>query len=54
MNSSPVEFIVEFDRPKRLLIFVNPHGGKKQAKKIFRNKVKPLFQLANIEMEVIG
>ena len=45
---------IEFNRPKKLLIFVNPYGGKRQAPKIFRNKVRPLFELARIEMEVIG
>lgn len=45
---------VELGRPKKLLIFVNPYGGRKQAPKIFRNKVKPLLELAKISMEVIG
>ncbi|XP_028398134.1 ceramide kinase-like [Dendronephthya gigantea] len=47
------DILTDFKRPKKLLIFVNPYGGKKQAPKIFRNKVEPLFHLAKIDMEVV-
>ena len=40
-------------RPKHLLVFVNPYGGKKKAPKVFE-KVRPLFDLANITLDVIG
>ncbi|GFN84603.1 hypothetical protein PoB_001110900 [Plakobranchus ocellatus] len=43
----------EWQRPKRLLVFVNPYGGKKKARKIFNDKVRPLFELAGIYSEVI-
>lgn len=42
------------ERPKRLLIFINPVGGKKLAGKIYKEKVQPLFDLANIKTEIIG
>ena len=47
-------FILGFKRPKRLLIFINPVGGRKQANKIFKEKVNPLFSLAGIKQDVIG
>ncbi|KAL1195140.1 Sphingosine kinase 1 [Cardamine amara subsp. amara] len=39
-------------RPKKLLVFVNPFGGNKTARKIFIEEVKPLFEDANIQLEV--
>ncbi|KAM4696069.1 ceramide kinase-like [Rhinophrynus dorsalis] len=40
-------------RPKRLLVFINPFGGRGKASKIYSTKVCPLFQLAGIETDVI-
>ncbi|XP_018481923.1 sphingosine kinase 1-like isoform X1 [Raphanus sativus] len=39
-------------RPKRLLVFVNPFGGKKTARKIFLEEVKPLFDDAHVQLDV--
>ena len=39
------------DRPKKLLVFVNPYGGKGEGKSIFYNKVAPLLQLAGVKFE---
>uniref|UniRef100_A0A1J3GG48 sphingosine kinase n=2 Tax=Noccaea caerulescens TaxID=107243 RepID=A0A1J3GG48_NOCCA len=39
-------------RPKKLFVFVNPFGGKKSATKIFVEKVKPLFEDADIQLEI--
>uniref|UniRef100_A0A1J3CQL3 sphingosine kinase n=1 Tax=Noccaea caerulescens TaxID=107243 RepID=A0A1J3CQL3_NOCCA len=39
-------------RPKKLFVFVNPFGGKKSARKIFLEKVKPLFEDADIQLEI--
>ena len=47
-------FIFIIGRPKRLLIFVNPFGGKKSATKIFLHDVKPYLEDANIQITVIG
>ena len=44
----------EWNRPKRLLVFVNPFGGKRRGPKIFNEKVRPLFELAGIYSEVIS
>ena len=38
----------ESGRPKRLLILVNPYGGKRLAPTMFRNEVKPLLDAAGI------
>lgn len=35
-------------RPKNLLIFVNPFGGRRTAVRIFERRVKPLLELAEI------
>lgn len=40
-------------RPKRLLLFVNPYGGKKRAFRIYDKIVKPIFQLAGIDATTI-
>ncbi|XP_024148588.1 ceramide kinase family protein isoform X1 [Oryzias melastigma] len=40
-------------RPHRLLVFINPFGGKKQARQIFHSLVAPLFELAGISSHVI-
>ncbi|CAH0392523.1 unnamed protein product [Bemisia tabaci] len=39
-------------RPKRLMMFVNPYGGKKQGVSIFKNVVKPLLDVAKIEVDL--
>ncbi|KAH9487790.1 hypothetical protein Btru_068344 [Bulinus truncatus] len=43
----------EWKRPKRLLVFINPFGGKRKGPKIFYEKVRPLFELAGIYSELI-
>ncbi|TNM87130.1 hypothetical protein fugu_007360 [Takifugu bimaculatus] len=35
-------------RPHRLLVFINPFGGKKKGRKIYHSLVAPLFELAGI------
>lgn len=40
-------------RPKRLLLFVNPYGGKKKALRIYDGTVKPILQLAGIDASVV-
>lgn len=41
-------------RPHRLLVFINPYGGKKKAKQIYHSSVAPLFELAGISSHVVG
>ena len=40
-------------RPKRLLVFVNPFGGKGNALNIYKSQVKRLFDLAGLENELV-
>uniref|UniRef100_A0A673I6F5 Zgc:158263 n=1 Tax=Sinocyclocheilus rhinocerous TaxID=307959 RepID=A0A673I6F5_9TELE len=40
-------------RPHRLLVFINPFGGKKRGKQIFHSLVAPLFELAGISSHVV-
>ena len=53
--SAAVTFAVKEieQRPKRLLIFVNPYGGVGEARKVFKTEVGPLFCAAGIEFEMI-
>ena len=44
----------EFNRPKRLIVFINPHSGKERGPKLYQNKVAPLFELAGITTDVVG
>ncbi|RXM27958.1 Ceramide kinase [Acipenser ruthenus] len=41
-------------RPKHLLVYINPYGGKQQGKQIYEHKVAQLFTLASISTDVIG
>uniref|UniRef100_A0A3Q2Z9R4 Ceramide kinase n=1 Tax=Hippocampus comes TaxID=109280 RepID=A0A3Q2Z9R4_HIPCM len=40
-------------RPTQLLVYINPYGGKRQAKRVYKQKVAPLFALAGIGTHVI-
>uniref|UniRef100_A0A4W6FGV1 Ceramide kinase n=1 Tax=Lates calcarifer TaxID=8187 RepID=A0A4W6FGV1_LATCA len=40
-------------RPKHLLVYINPYGGKRQGKRIYEQKVAPLFAEAGISTDVI-
>uniref|UniRef100_A0A1L8DZ76 Putative sphingosine kinase involved in sphingolipid metabolism n=1 Tax=Nyssomyia neivai TaxID=330878 RepID=A0A1L8DZ76_9DIPT len=40
-------------RPRRILVFVNPFGGRRAAPRIYKRRVQPLLELAGIETEVI-
>ncbi|XP_067347054.1 ceramide kinase isoform X1 [Channa argus] len=41
------------NRPKSLLVYINPYGGKQRGKNIYEQKVAPLFRLACISADVI-
>ncbi|KAJ6654546.1 hypothetical protein lerEdw1_006853 [Lerista edwardsae] len=40
-------------RPKSLLVFINPSGGRKRAVEIYQSQVAPLFALAGIHAQVV-
>ncbi|GMR53686.1 hypothetical protein PMAYCL1PPCAC_23881, partial [Pristionchus mayeri] len=40
-------------RPRRILVYINPFGGKGKAPNIYKKYVEPLFQLAEINAQVI-
>ncbi|KAK2842734.1 hypothetical protein Q5P01_012934 [Channa striata] len=40
-------------RPRRLLVYINPYGGKRQGKRIYDQKVAPLFAQAGVSTDVI-
>ncbi|SCU87395.1 LAME_0D09934g1_1 [Lachancea meyersii CBS 8951] len=40
-------------REKSIMVIINPHGGKGQAKKLFVSKVKPIFAASNCLVEVL-
>lgn len=47
------QFFSDFtDRPKKILLFVNPFGGKKNALQIYEKFGQPLFKLAGVEVTV--
>ncbi|EEC11624.1 ceramide kinase, putative, partial [Ixodes scapularis] len=41
-------------RPRRLLVLVNPFGGRKRAPRIYQRKVAPIFQLAGIAVQLVS
>lgn len=46
--------LIEYqNRPKRLLVFINPLSGHHKGVQIYEKQIKPLFALAEIETEVI-
>lgn len=47
------ELDLQTSRPKHLLVYINPFGGKRQGKRIYEQKVAPLFSLASISTDVI-
>uniref|UniRef100_A0A3Q3VWQ5 DAGKc domain-containing protein n=1 Tax=Mola mola TaxID=94237 RepID=A0A3Q3VWQ5_MOLML len=40
-------------RPRSLLVYINPYGGKRQGRRVYEQKVAPLFHRAHISADVI-
>ncbi|CAB3365683.1 Hypothetical predicted protein [Cloeon dipterum] len=40
-------------RPKKLIVFVNPFGGKKQGLQIFKKQMEPLLQIAEVTCTMV-
>lgn len=49
-----VIFFSVLRRPRSLLVFVNPYGGKRRAPRVYEESVGPLFDLAKIKTHVIS
>ncbi|RXM34998.1 Ceramide kinase [Acipenser ruthenus] len=41
------------DRPKNLLVFINPFGGRQQGREVYRTQIAPLFELAGVRAHVL-
>ncbi|OQR73817.1 ceramide kinase-like, partial [Tropilaelaps mercedesae] len=41
------------ERPRRLLIFINPFGGRRRARAIYNKKAAPVFQICGIKCKVV-
>lgn len=47
-------FLIEgLNRPRKLIVFVNPIGGKRKATTIYRKKVDPILKIAGIDAQCI-
>jgi len=56
INKKRDQYLIEKNftpRPKSLLVFVNPYGGRRKAKEIFQTIVEPVFKLAGISLTVV-
>ncbi|XP_076092305.1 ceramide kinase-like isoform X1 [Mytilus galloprovincialis] len=52
MLHSDIEHILK-DRPRRLLVIINPNSGKRKGMKIYQKVAAPLFQLCGLKAHVI-
>ncbi|XP_022651328.1 ceramide kinase-like isoform X2 [Varroa destructor] len=41
------------DRPRKLLVFINPFGGRKRARTIYNEKAAPVFQICGIHCVIV-
>lgn len=53
LNATHFIDFLALSRPRKLLLFINPYGGKKNALKLYEKYAKPIFRLANIDVSVI-
>ena len=42
------------NRPKKLLIFINPTSGRQKGVEMYEKSVAPYFNLAGINTDVVG
>lgn len=43
----------EFNRPKNLLCFINPFGGRRKAEDVFEKHIYPILQTCQVKSTVI-
>ncbi|KAM8861911.1 ceramide kinase-like [Synchiropus picturatus] len=53
VSSIQEQLSMNTSRPRHLLVYINPYGGKKQGKRIYEQKVAPLFARAGVSADVI-
>eukprot|EP01025_Chloroclados_australasicus_P026558 TRINITY_DN2639_c0_g1_i1.p1 TRINITY_DN2639_c0_g1~~TRINITY_DN2639_c0_g1_i1.p1 ORF type:complete len:804 (+),score=56.36 TRINITY_DN2639_c0_g1_i1:361-2772(+) len=41
------------ERPRTLLVFINPYGGSKNARKRYTNTIQPLFDICDVQVKLI-
>jgi len=46
-------FTGSVSRPKKLLVFVNPYGGKKRGLKIFKTQMEPLLLISGVSCTMV-
>lgn len=57
MNNGTItnaSFDIDAKHEKRLKVLINPFGGQGLARKIFREKVAPVFESARCKVDVQG
>lgn len=42
------------DRPKKLLVLINPVSGRCKGLSVYNSKIAPVFKEAKVETDVIG
>jgi hypothetical protein len=42
------------DRPKSVKLFLQTHAGSKNGSAVYKNKVTPLFQAADVHVDCVG
>lgn len=46
-------YFLGLKRPRKLLLFINPYGGKKNALKLYEKYAKPIFLMAGVDVSVV-
>jgi hypothetical protein len=46
--------IIVEQRPRKLLVLINPVSGRSKGRSTYEQKVAPIFKEADIETDVIG
>lgn len=46
-------YFLGIKRPRKLLLFINPYGGKKNALQLYEKYAKPIFLMAGVDVSVV-
>lgn len=47
-------FVAPLPPPRRVTVIINPYGGTRKAPQVFQNHVRPMFERAGVQFNVIG